>query len=214
MRLANVTAAVVSAIMVFGCAPAAVAQDTSNQCADAYFAVGGYPRTQQVPDGWTAIYTPGGIFPWEAGHGYNANQDVGASNMVAAVDDYFAQCPNGRATLQGHSYGAGVVHVASVTLNERPYASQVHARVTGNPRHPGGVDDAWQGWQLMPGVTFRGALPVPDNFGTWIDVCNTYRDAICSMPNPLRQPREFVSSVIGYLFTGGHGYPWWPAERW
>lgn len=196
--------------MVFGCAPAAVAQEQSTSCEDAFLAVGGYPMANTVPAGWTSVYTPGGIFPWEAST-YNVGQDVGAANFVAAADAHFAECPDTQLYAQGHSYGAGVVHVAAMTLNERPYANQVHVYVTGNPRHPGGVDDTWQGFTLLPGITFRGALPVPQNLGSFEDVCHP-RDGICSMP-PWWQPLKMLDHFIGYM-TGAHSYPVRPAQPW
>lgn len=180
-------------------APASAAN--ANTC-DGRFAVGGYPRTELVPDGYTYVPTPGGIFGHERG-GYNYGQTVGAANLVQALDDYTARCP-GPVHVFGHSYGAGVVHTAVETIDQRWYANRVHVHVTGNPRRPGGIEDTYAGWTILPGITFRGAGVEPRNLGSWRDDCNP-NDGICRLPWLLSDPVGYAQGIVGYL-TGSHRY--------
>lgn len=181
----------------------AQAETPGVDCGANKFAAGGYPLANRVPAGYNLIPSPGGIFSWESG-GYNHGQDTGAANGEAIIDQFAEACPDTDILIKGHSYGAGVVHVLAGKLDAKPYADRVRVYLTGNPRHPGGVDDTWQGFTLMPGVTFRGALPVPQNLASFVDVCNPH-DGICDMP-PIWKPFSMARNIIGYLFTA-HIYP-------
>lgn len=161
---------------------------------DGRFAVGGYPRTELVPDGYQYVETPGGIWPWEAG-GYAHGQTVGAANLIATVDEYAARC-DGPIHVFGHSYGAAIVDTATLTLDRRPYAYRLHVHVTGSPRHPGGIESTYQ-W--VPG--FRGSVPAPQNVGSYRTECNIGRDIICYAPWPLDVVGN-VNSILGYLGSG------------
>lgn len=183
-------------------APTAAAQELCPETGR--FAVGGYPRTGIVPDGFETVYTPGGIFPWESG-GYNHGQNVGAANLVDTVDDFAARC-SGAIELRGHSYGAGVVSTAVETIGDRDYAGRVSVHLTGNPRHPGGIEDTYRGITLAPGLTFRGAARVPASVASYVDDCNYGRDYICHAPHLLWDPLGALAGVFGYLGTG-HTYP-------
>lgn len=183
----KVFAAVAAALVIGSCAPAASAETLY---------VPGYPEAHTGD-----VVTPGGIFPWENG-GYNLGQRVGAENLVERVDSYFASGNVGPLTLVGYSYGAAVVHTALETIDTRPYAGNVHVRLYGNPRHPGGIEDNLHGVYIM-GIQFRGAGIQPQNLGSFSDECNP-RDAICDFPGLLR-PVTTLSHVIGY-FTGAHRY--------
>lgn len=178
--------------------PTAAFADTCN----GKFAVGGYPQTTHVPAGYRAIGTPGGIFPWEAG-GYNYGQSVGAANVVNAVDEFAATCPTSRIDLFGHSYGAAIVHTALGVIDGRPYASRVNVYLTGNPRHPGGVEDTWR-WFALPGVNFRGPGVQPRNVASFVDVCNA-RDFICDAP-PITDPLRALDHMAGYMVGSAHRY--------
>lgn len=175
-------------------APTAAAQ---SGCGNGRYAVGGYPQTHLVPDGYQYVPTPGGIFPWENG-GYGHGQAVGAANLVQAVDRHAATC-DGPITIFGHSYGAAIVDTATLTLDHRPYAHRVHVHVTGSPRKPGGVEDTHQ-W--APG--FRGAVHPPANLGSYRSDCNIGRDIICHAPWP-GDVIGNVNGVLGYLGSG-HSY--------
>ena len=173
-------------------------------CEGGAFAVGGYPKTGRVPDGYQAVDTPGGIFPWEGRGGYNHGQQVGAANMIEAVDTYAAQCPDAEIRLHGYSYGAAIVHTAVETIDQRDYAPRVHVELAGNPRRPGGVEDTWS-WVALPGIAFRGAGITPQHVASFEDRCNVGRDYVCSAPHPI----DIVGSVSGSIGygTGGHSYP-------
>ena len=172
-------------------APAASAAPACN----GRFAVGGYPATEIVPDGYQYVPTPGGIWAWEAG-GYGHGQSVGANNLIASVDDYAQRCP-GPIHVFGHSYGAGIVDTATLTLDRRPYAHRVHVHVTGSPRHPGGIETTYQ-W--VPG--FRGSVPAPQRVGSYKTECNIGRDIICHAPHPILDMIGNTNSILGYLSTG------------
>lgn len=202
MKKLAATLAAITCTVGLGVAPAQ-AQETHINCESNKFAAGGYPLANRVPDGYNLIPSPGGVFPWENG-GYNHGQDTGAANGEALIDKFAEACPDAEILVKGHSYGAGVVHILATKLDGKDYADRVRVYLTGNPRHPGGVDDTWQGFTLMPGVTFRGALPVPQNLASFVDVCNPY-DAICAMP-PWYAPFDVAQAVFGYLF-GAHSYP-------
>lgn len=169
-------------------------------CGDTYLAVGGYPSTTKVPAGYTPIYTPGGIFPWENG-GYDHGQTVGAANLVEAVEAHAYRCPDSSVNLFGHSYGAAIVHTAVGHIDAQPYAPRVNVVLTGNPRHPGGVEDTWS-WINLPGFTMRGAGIRPQNLGSWSDRCQP-RDPICDMPGNVIGD---IDHMVGYLFQGTHSY--------
>lgn len=156
----------------------------------------GYNSTYQG-----SVTTPGGIFPWENG-GYNHGQRIGAENLVAFADDYFAGDQQEDLTIVGYSYGAAIVHTALETIDTRPYAGRVHVRLYGNPRHPGGVEDNFYG-SFTLGIHFRGAGITPQNLGSFVDECNP-RDAICDFPGWLR-PITTLDHIVGY-FTGAHRY--------
>ena len=167
---------------------------SASPACDGRFAVGGYPRTELVPDGYTYVETPGGIWPWESG-GYAHGQTVGAQNLVQTVDTYAARCP-GPILLFGHSYGAAIVDTASETLNGRDYAHRVHVHVTGSPRHPGGIEDTHQ-W--VP--AFRGPVQPPHHVGSYRSDCNVGRDIICHAPWP-GDVIGNINGVLGYLGSG------------
>lgn len=169
------------------------------------FAVGGYPHTEQVPDGYTYVPTPGGIFPWDAG-GFNHGQTVGAANVVAVVDEYAASC-GGPIRIRGYSYGAAIVHTALETIDQRPYAPRAHVELAGNPRRPGGIEDRWQWLPPILGVDFRGAGIAPKHVASFSDRCHRWNDYVCHAPHPLNIAGG-VSGSIGYGSTGGHYYPW------
>lgn len=168
------------------------------------FAVGGYPHTERVADGYTPVETPGGILPWDAG-GYTHGQTVGAANVVSVVDAYAASC-DGPIRLRGYSYGAAIVHTALETIDQRPYAERVHVELAGNPRRPGGIEDTWQ-WVRLPGIAFRGAGITPQHVASFEDRCNEGWDIICHAPPPLNLIGNATGS-IGYGSTGGHSYTW------
>ena len=189
----------VAALVSLTLAATVVAAPTvsASPACDGRFAVGGYPATERVPDGYTYVPTPGGIWPWESG-GYAHGQSVGTANLIAAVDDYAQRCP-GPILVFGHSYGAAIVDTATLTLDHRPYAYRVHVHVTGSPRHPGGIESTYQ-W--VPG--FRGSVPAPQRLGSYRTDCNVGRDIICHAPHPLDVVGN-VNSILGYLGTG-HSY--------
>ena len=172
-------------------------------CEGGAFAVGGYPKTGQVPDGYQAVDTPGGIAPWDAG-GYTHGQQVGAANMIEAVDTYAAACPDAEIRLHGYSYGAAIVHTAVETIDQRDYAPRVHVELKGNPRRPGGVEDTWSWLPPIAGIDFRGAGATPQNVATFEDKCNVGADYVCSAPHPI----DIIGSVSGSIGygTGGHSY--------
>ena len=195
----------VAALVPLTLAATVVAAPTvsASPACDGRFAVGGYPSTEKVPPGYQYIPTPGGIFGHE-NRGYNHGQTVGAHNLVQALDEYTAKC-DGPIHVYGHSYGAAIVHTAIETIDRRPYAHRVHAHVTGNPRRPGGIEDTYAGWTILPGITFRGAGIEPRNLGSWRDDCNPH-DGICRLPRLIHDPVGHVQGWIGYLFTGAHRY--------
>ena len=178
--------------------------NADTQCEGGAFAVGGYPATERVPDGYQPVDTPGGIFPWQSG-GYTHGQQVGAANMIEAVDTYATNCPDAEIRLFGHSYGAAIVHTAVEEIDTRPYAERVHVHLTGNPRRAGGIEDTYAGWTILPGITFRGAGVDPQNIGSFLDECNP-ADGICRLPRFFADPVGHLSGVIGYMFTGAHRY--------
>ena len=166
------------------------------------FAVGGYPRFN-VPDGWTAVDTPGGIY--NRG-GYTHGQTVGAANLVAAVDAYAASC-DGPIRLRGYSYGAAIVHTALETIDQRDYAPRVSVELAGNPRRPGGIEDTWEWLPPIAGIDFRGAGITPQHVASFEDRCNEGWDIICHAPHPINVIGN-VTGSIGYGSTGGHSYTW------
>ena len=171
-------------------------------CTSGMFAVGGYPKPQNVPDGYVPIETPGGIFFWQKG-GYTKGQTTGAENLVKAVDAYAAACPEAPIFIRGHSYGAAIVHTALETIDKRPYASRVTVNVTGNPRNPGGIEDLFSGSASL-GVQFRGEGIIPENVLGFESECNK-NDGICDLPPMSTNSLGFGSGIIGY-FTGAHRY--------
>ena len=171
-------------------------------CTSGMFAIGGYPKPQNVPDGYVPIETPGGIFFWQKG-GYIKGQTTGAENLVKAVDAYAAVCPEAPIFIRGHSYGAAIVHTALETIDKRPYASRVTVNVTGNPRNPGGIEDTFSGSASL-GIKFRGEGITPENIGVFESECNN-RDGICDLPPLSSNSVGFGSGVVGY-FTGAHRY--------
>lgn len=173
-------------------------------CTSGMFAVGGYPKTDKVPEGFIPIETPGGIFPWQKG-GFNKGQKLGADNLVAAVDAYAEACPDAPIFIRGHSYGAAIVHTALETIDNRPYANRVSISVTGNPRNPGGIEDTLSGSASL-GINFRGEGIVPENVLEFVSECNE-QDGICNLPSLSSDSSGFSSGVIGY-FTGAHRYGW------
>lgn len=197
-RFLSLIVACAVAFAMFVAFPAAA---FANSC-NGKFAVGGYPQTSIVPPGHNSVYTPGGIFPWESG-GFNHGQAVGAANVVSAVDEFAARCPGARIDLFGHSYGAAVVHTSLEVIDSRPYARNVHVYLTGNPRHPGGVEDTWR-WMTLPGINFRGPGIQPRNVASFVDVCNA-RDFICDAP-PIFDPLRALDHMAGYAVGGTHRY--------
>lgn len=173
-------------------------------CEGGAFAVGGYPKTERVPDGYTPVDTPGGIAPWDAG-GYTHGQQVGAANVVAAVDQFATACPDAEVHLHGYSYGAAIVHTAVETIDQRDYAPRVHVELAGNPRRPGGVEDTWEWLPPIAGIDFRGAGATPQNVASFEDRCNERWDIICDAPHPIDIIGNLTGS-IGYGSTGGHSY--------
>lgn len=188
-------------LLAIALAPAALAR--ADTCGTGGFAVGGYPATERIPDGYEYVPTPGGIFPWDAG-GYNHGQKVGAAALVAAVDAHAAQC-GGPIRIHGHSYGAAIVHTAMETIDRRDYAPRVSAHVTGNPRRAGGIEDTFAGSTVLPGATMRGAGTIPTR-SLWRDDCNEGRDYICSAPMSHEDPAGSIGGATGYLFGSGHVY--------
>lgn len=200
-----VKVAAATAIVCLALAPVTgIAKADTAECGPGKFAVGGYGAVDKVPDGYTPIYTPGGIFSHEAG-GFNKGQTEGAANMIEAVETYAETCPTGEIHLSGYSYGAGIVHTAVGHIDGQTYAPRVHVELAGNPRHPGGVEDTIPGSTILPGLTFRGAGLTPTNVATFTDACNTGSDAICHMPFPWNDPLGSVGGLVGYL-SGGHRY--------
>lgn len=198
LKVPRTLAAAMSLIAAISVIVAPASSANTPKC-DGRFAVGGYPATEKVPPGYQYVPTPGGIWPWESG-GYSHGQTVGTQNLIAAVDEYAARC-GGPIRIFGHSYGAGIVDTATLTLDHRPYAHRVHVHVTGSPRHPGGIEDAWRG---LPGFGFRGPVHPPANLGSYVSECNP-RDAICSL-SPWWNPIVAVDHWIGYAFQGTHHY--------
>lgn len=196
-------ATIAIAALVAVAAPAVVSAGPVD-CTASGFAVGGYPKQERVPDGYTAVATPGGIFANQAG-GYNVGQKVGAANVVATVDAFAAACPDTDINLHGHSYGAAIIHTAVETIDQRGYAGRVHVQLTGNPRHPGGIEDTYKGRTILPGVTMRGAGKTPQNVAEWSDKCNR-SDGICDHPRFLTNPIGHLAGLIGYGSTGAHRY--------
>lgn len=203
--MSRLIALLAALLVAFGLAtPVASAQGTppTVNCSANRFAVGGYPRTDIVPAGYQYVPTPGGIFAWERG-GYTVGQNVGTANVIATVDAFAAACPDSPIYVRGHSYGAGIVSTAVATIDTRPYAGRVHVELQGNPRRPGGIEDAYRGLRLF-GLSFRGSLPAPVNVASYSDLCNP-RDGICNLPPFLRNPVGHIAGIIGY-FTGAHRY--------
>lgn len=196
LKIPRALAAAMSLIAAISVIVAPASSANTPKC-DGRFAVGGYPATEKVPDGYTYVPTPGGIWAWERG-GYAHGQAVGAQNLIAAVDEYAQRCP-GPIRVFGHSYGAGIVDTATLALDQRPYAHRVHVHVTGSPRHPGGIESTYQ-W--VPG--FRGSVPAPQNVASYKTECNIGRDIICYAPHPLDVVGN-ANSILGYL-TGSHNY--------
>lgn len=175
-------------------------------CTSGMFAVGGYPKPEIVPEGYLPIETPGGIFSSQNG-GFNKGQEIGAANLVAAVDAYAAQCPDSAIFIRGHSYGAAIVHTALETIDKRDYAPRVIVELTGNPRNPGGIEDTFSGSASL-GIEFRGEGITPENVLDFVSKCNE-RDGICNLPSLSSDSSGFSSGVLGY-FTGAHRYGWIP----
>lgn len=196
-------AAIAIAVLATVAAPAVVSAGPVD-CTASGFAVGGYPTQERVPDGYTAVATPGGIFASDAG-GYNVGQRVGAANVVATVDAFATACPNTDIRLFGHSYGAAIIHTAVETIDTRAYAGRVHVQLTGNPRHPGGIEDTYKGRTILPGVTMRGAGKTPTNVASYESRCQR-NDGICDHPRFLTNPVGHLAGLIGYGSTGAHRY--------
>lgn len=175
---------------------APVAQADTNCSVPIIIYTGGYPGSPGN------VATPGGIFPWDNG-GFDHGQTVGAANAVAMADAAAADCPDAPIYLVGHSYGAAIMHTALETIDKREYAGRVHVVLTGNPRHPGGVEDTLEGLSSI-GITFRGEGIKPENIGFFEDTCNP-RDGICDFPGS-SQPVTTSVNIWGYL-TGAHRYP-------
>lgn len=197
---------IIAALMIVGlvvASGAGIAKAEPAECGDSYLAVGGYPPVERVPEGYTPVYTPGGIFPWD-NKGFNHGQAVGAANVIDAVDTFAEACPEGEIHLSGYSYGAAIVHTAVEHIDSQPYAPRVHVELRGNPRHAGGVEDMFAGSTVFPGITFRGAGAIPENVATFEDRCNK-RDGICNLPRLLADPVGHVAGSVGYL-TGAHRY--------
>lgn len=198
MRLRHLATLIAAPLLAAGLISTPVASATPVDCSTGY-AVGGYPKSNLVPGGFTAVPTPGGIFPHENG-GYDHGQRVGTANLIDAVDNHAANC-GGPINLFGHSYGAAIVHTALETIDTRNYAGRVHVTLTGNPRHPGGIEQTWS-WIKLPGFTMRGPGIRPQNLGSFSDRCNP-RDAICDMPGNVIGD---IDHWIGYAFQGTHRY--------
>lgn len=197
LKIPRTLAAAMSLIAAISVIVAPASSANTPKC-DGKFAVGGYPSTEKVPPGYQYVPTPGGIFPWERG-GFGHGQSVGTQNLIGTVDGYAARC-GGPIRIFGHSYGAGIVDTATLTLDRRPYAHRVHVHVTGSPRHPGGIETTYQ-W--VPG--FRGAVPAPQRLGSYRTDCNIGRDVICHAPHPILDMIGNTNSILGYL-TGSHNY--------
>lgn len=206
MNIRKAAIAMIAPLMIMGVGTAnaseAIIDHTVIDCNVGQFYVGGYRDTNQVPEGFTPITTPKGIFPWESG-GYNKGQNFGVEKLVEAVDAYASACPTAPIYIGGYSYGAAIVHTALETIDNRPYANRVTVNVTGNPRHPGGIEDNYSGSASL-GIKFRGEGVIPENILGFNSECNK-NDGICDLPPMSSDPVGFGSGVVGY-FTGAHNY--------
>lgn len=167
----------------------------------AVFSTGGMsdPGASAFP-GTRQVWYPASI--WPLGNlTYDESVRQGRDNVVAAVDEFAAQCPSSDIRVVGYSQGARVAGDALEVLQTRPYAHRVTGKLFSDPKHPGGIEDTFQGISLA-GITFTGPrrgfnVPVES-------VCNPY-DGICDLPKPLYDPEGFLRGVHGY-FTGAHSY--------
>lgn len=171
----------------------ATAEAATPDCDTEGFYVAGWPDktgTLSTPEGWTPVET-GGILHIEQDGPYDAGQARGTQNLINAVDTYAATC-DGPIRIKGHSYGAAIVSTALPTIATRDYAHRVTVHTTGNPRHPGGIEDRLSGG-IMPGITMRG--PEQPHTIEHETVCNP-GDGICDFN---------LRGILGY-FTGKHVY--------
>lgn len=198
MRALLIGAATAIAAMM----PAAIpATASANTCVGtAVFSTGGHmdPNATAFP-GTRQVWYPASIWPL-GDLTYDESVRQGRNNVVAAVDEYAGRC-GGRIHVVGYSQGARVAGDALEVLQTRPYAHRVTGKLFSDPKHPGGIEDTFQGISLA-GITFTGprhgfTVPVES-------VCNPY-DGICVLPKPLYDPEGFLRGVHGY-FTGAHSY--------
>lgn len=167
----------------------------------AVFSTGGMndPGASAFPD-TRQVWYPASIWPL-GDLTYDESVRQGRDNVVRAVDEFAAQCPTSDIRVVGYSQGARVAGDALEVLQTRPYAPRVTGKLFSDPKHPGGIEDTFQGISLA-GITFTGPrrgfnVPVES-------VCNPY-DGICDLPKPLYDPEGFLRGVHGY-FTGAHSY--------
>lgn len=191
-------------------AVAALTLNTSTGSADAdagcesvaVFGLGGNqdPNADIYGGAVRAVWYPASIWPVGPGpETYDDSVRQGRDNMVAAVDDYAAQC-GGHIVVKGYSEGARAAGDAIEVLQNGPYADRISGVLYADPKRPGGVEDALNGLSVG-GATFTGPRR-----GFWVPVrseCNS-NDAVCDFPlwtDPIRAANNFY----GYL-NGGHRY--------
>lgn len=133
---------------------------------------------------------PSSVWPWGA---YTKDQSVGEGRTaaIAAINDYRAQCPDGKVVIIAHSLGA------EIAGDIAPHAD--HVVLFGDPRAPGGIYAAFTG--IFPGISGPGPRRLGPNT---VSVCNEY-SLICDAPAPWVDPIHFGLSVAGFL-SGRHSY--------
>src|SRR5699024_8736840 len=197
-------AAVVAAVAAVGLsAPAVAAASPAPGCdaGTAVFTTGGMndPTASAFPGTHRVTYSAS---IWPLGPmTYDESVRQGRDNLVAAVDEYAARGP-GPIKIAGYSEGARVAGDALEVVQTRPYAGRVRGELFADPKHPGGIEDTFQGASAF-GITMTGprrgfTVPVESH-------CNP-TDGICNLPNPVWNLIGFGENVIGY-FTGAHMYP-------
>ncbi|ERB55595.1 hypothetical protein N806_31240 [Rhodococcus sp. P27] len=166
----------------------------------ATFGIGGTgsPDSAEFGPGVRKIHYTATFFPLSANF-YDRVVLEGSTKMVNAVNAYAAQCP-GRIVVKGYSLGARAAGDALEVLGNGPYANRISGVLYADPKRPGGIEDALEGFDMfglkMTGPRHGFNVPVRSE-------CNP-RDGICDFPFPHNIPAT-VDNIAGYL-TGAHAY--------
>lgn len=170
---------------------------------EAVFATGGMNDPNATAFGGNVHRVTYSASIWPVGpHSYDKSVAEGAVNMVGAVDEYAARCPNSKIIVTGYSQGARVAGDAIDVLDKGAHAGRIRGVLYSDPKNPGGIEQTLQGG-IIPGLSMTGAREptetIPVN-----QVCNE-RDGICRLPHILFDPKGHLDNIRGY-FDGAHGY--------